>query len=337
MFDLLFGKYFNKPKKILEDGGFIERFTAPSTTLEEHVELLEKGGGVESTKPYKIVFEDTFSLSKETEVANLTDAQYESAKKIVAAGFVAVDRVINGIHWQFKIKSIEPMFADGGSIGEYLDKFKATLEAKSDEELAKELSNEWGVDENDLLFEIKHNNERENYIEERISEQKKVLKSRGEYKDGGSVERELWVVYNPDTMEIIGDKHKSYKAAEGKAKSLLDEEKYKEVGVMPYKRWSDENIFARGGRVPHHKKMKVGKVMHEFKHGTLTSHGRKVTDRKQAIAIALSEAGLSNKYEDGGMIENFRLPESDEYPVANCGIPDYNTALDRWALYYQQF
>ena len=36
---------------------------------------------------------------------------------------------------------------------------------------------------------------------------------------------------------------------------------------------------------------KVGKVMHEFKEGTLkSSSGQKVTKRKQAVAIALSEA-----------------------------------------------
>ncbi len=36
---------------------------------------------------------------------------------------------------------------------------------------------------------------------------------------------------------------------------------------------------------------KVGKVMGEFKSGTLkTSAGPKVTDKKQAVAIALSEA-----------------------------------------------
>lgn len=39
---------------------------------------------------------------------------------------------------------------------------------------------------------------------------------------------------------------------------------------------------------------KVGKVMHEFKHGQLKSGGRKkVTSRKQAIAIGLSEARRS--------------------------------------------
>lgn len=36
---------------------------------------------------------------------------------------------------------------------------------------------------------------------------------------------------------------------------------------------------------------KVGKVMHEFKAGKLrSSSGKRVMDRKQAIAIALSEA-----------------------------------------------
>ncbi|MDI6774030.1 MAG: DUF6496 domain-containing protein [Verrucomicrobiota bacterium] len=45
-------------------------------------------------------------------------------------------------------------------------------------------------------------------------------------------------------------------------------------------------------------KEKVGVVMGEFKRGTLRSgskHGPKVTSRKQAIAIGLSEAGLSRR------------------------------------------
>ena len=46
------------------------------------------------------------------------------------------------------------------------------------------------------------------------------------------------------------------------------------------------------------KNAKVGKVMHEFKTGTLHSGSKKgpeVTNRKQAVAIALSEAGVSRK------------------------------------------
>jgi hypothetical protein len=45
------------------------------------------------------------------------------------------------------------------------------------------------------------------------------------------------------------------------------------------------------------KKMaKVGKVMHEYKAGTLHSGsktGKTVTSRKQAVAIAMSEAGMA--------------------------------------------
>lgn len=41
---------------------------------------------------------------------------------------------------------------------------------------------------------------------------------------------------------------------------------------------------------------KVERVMHEFKEGDLKSgSGRKVKNRKQAVAIALSEAGASNQ------------------------------------------
>lgn len=43
-------------------------------------------------------------------------------------------------------------------------------------------------------------------------------------------------------------------------------------------------------------KDKVGKVLREYKHGKLrTSAGKRPKNRKQAIAIALSEAGLSRK------------------------------------------
>ena len=45
-------------------------------------------------------------------------------------------------------------------------------------------------------------------------------------------------------------------------------------------------------------KPKVKKVMKEWKAGKLRSgskHGPPVTNQKQAVAIALSEAGLSNK------------------------------------------
>lgn len=42
-------------------------------------------------------------------------------------------------------------------------------------------------------------------------------------------------------------------------------------------------------------KQTVGRVMHEFKHGELEAAGRHVRSPKQAIAIALSEAGASDR------------------------------------------
>jgi hypothetical protein len=44
----------------------------------------------------------------------------------------------------------------------------------------------------------------------------------------------------------------------------------------------------------------VGRVMHEWKHGDLeSSRGGKVRSRRQAVAIALSEAGASNQQSPG--------------------------------------
>lgn len=53
---------------------------------------------------------------------------------------------------------------------------------------------------------------------------------------------------------------------------------------------------------------KIKKVMEEFKAGTLkSSAGTKITDRKQAIAIAMSEAGIVQK----GDYAQTQLPRND--------------------------
>jgi hypothetical protein len=59
-------------------------------------------------------------------------------------------------------------------------------------------------------------------------------------------------------------------------------------------------------------KKTVGRVMHEFKHGELETRGRKVKNPKQAVAIALHEAGAS-KYESKSKNEkNLRRTKAKE-------------------------
>jgi Family of unknown function (DUF6496) len=58
----------------------------------------------------------------------------------------------------------------------------------------------------------------------------------------------------------------------------------------------------------------VERVMHEFKHGELKSgnSGQKVKSRKQAVAIALSEAGESNQQTPKENKEHLRRTKAKE-------------------------
>ena len=58
----------------------------------------------------------------------------------------------------------------------------------------------------------------------------------------------------------------------------------------------------------------VERVMHEFKHGELRSgaSGEKVKNRKQAVAIALSEAGKSNQQSPKENAERLRKTKAKE-------------------------
>jgi hypothetical protein len=74
--------------------------------------------------------------------------------------------------------------------------------------------------------------------------------------------------------------------------------------------------FAKGGQA------KVGKVMGEFKAGKLkSSSGQKVTNPKQAIAIGLSEAGLSKKAKGGEMKESKAMVKKEVSFMKKKGAP----------------
>jgi len=57
----------------------------------------------------------------------------------------------------------------------------------------------------------------------------------------------------------------------------------------------------------------VGRVMHEYKHGELeTSRGKPVKSRRQAVAIALHEAGDSNQESPEKNRENLKKTKRKE-------------------------
>ena len=79
---------------------------------------------------------------------------------------------------------------------------------------------------------------------------------------------------------------------------------------------NDQVRFAKGGQA------KVGKVMREFKAGKLkSSSGQKVTNPKQAIAIGLSEAGLSRKAKGGEMKESKQMVKKEVSFMKKKGAP----------------
>lgn len=60
-------------------------------------------------------------------------------------------------------------------------------------------------------------------------------------------------------------------------------------------------------------KKTVARVMHEFKHGELHQNdGSVVTDKRQAIAVALSEAGASDRVDEDTNRHNARRTADQE-------------------------
>ena len=66
----------------------------------------------------------------------------------------------------------------------------------------------------------------------------------------------------------------------------------------------------------------VERVMHEFKHGELeSSSGRKVKNPKQAVAIALHEAGATNQESPAKNHQNLRRTKARERKAATGQTP----------------
>ena len=76
------------------------------------------------------------------------------------------------------------------------------------------------------------------------------------------------------------------------------------------------------GKYTDAQQIKIAKVMGEFKDGTLrSSSGEIVTERDQAIAIAMSEAGVSMKKSVTGVGVTFLLKKAKVKEHACCSKP----------------
>jgi hypothetical protein len=141
----------------------------------------------------------------------------------------------------------------------------------------------------------------------------------GKFADGGGVESEK------KSNKIISKKvslllkllEKHYNNKDSEKFSLISEKIHdisdsEGMSNSEYEVWDDlrakmneyeleqflnkNNKYSKGGSTTTKQQKKIGKVMHEFKEGDLkTSAGTKVTNPKQAVAIALSEAGVPKK------------------------------------------
>jgi len=122
------------------------------------------------------------------------------------------------------------------------------------------------------------------------------------FKSVSTTEDEIRKAFTPDELNLIEKaKYIRREGTPGNYKYIYDEPKGGDsksiIDNMP-EDWNNkfksiDPDIEKGGKGLTGEK-KVAWVMREFKNGTLKdSHGKVVTDRKQAIAIAMSEAGLS--------------------------------------------
>jgi hypothetical protein len=102
--------------------------------------------------------------------------------------------------------------------------------------------------------------------------------------------------YNARLNESLGRRNKGKKKQSLKSRRKESEGMEKAKGKRKYA--ADKSMEYNKPQTKKAKKAKVKKVMDEYKEGKLHSgskKGPKVKSRKQALAIALNEAGISKK------------------------------------------
>lgn len=118
---------------------------------------------------------------------------------------------------------------------------------------------------------------------------KKLMEQYNEYHyNMSAVKRDLKMI------DVLSENLEDKKKYQLDANQIMSLEKGEESESLEKKKY--DNNIAKAGKATTVQSSKVKKVMKEFKAGTLnSSSGKKVTSKDQALAIAMSEAGLSKK------------------------------------------
>ena len=206
--------------------------------------------------------------------------------------------------------TLDSRYADGGklfSVNPPIGQTKYSINTYDGKSTHKDGSEFIGMDS--AKTKVAFNNLIKKYKADGYKEVSDVFRAlqKSKMADGGELQSEIDNIdnriYNLEQLKMVADtSDQDYYEIQIKnlEKEKADLMKKMESGDAPKKRgW----FFKQGGQTAAQKK-KIEKVMHEFKMGILkSSSGDKVTDREQAIAIALSEAGLSKKANGGGIDE----------------------------------
>lgn len=150
--------------------------------------------------------------------------------------------------------------------------------------------------------------------------------------------RTMMEQYNEMAYQVDG-MNRDIKAANILIQNLDDNKTYK-LGVRHIAAMQKGEDMEELSKASKAAQKKVEKVMREFKEGKLKSgSGEAVTDRKQAIAIAMSEAGISKdemkKFSEDGYVpgearrENIDMKKAMDDAFKHLGVDSLDQAMDQ--------
>lgn len=319
-----------------DDGVFLsERFNEPISHTEIFVHYKDKGFIVVDSQIYKISNNDVLSVFKDS-VSKYVEDEYNET----------VDWSLSFISYKIEndiiiIKSCDVYTEEGNEYkitpDNLINKMKKggnTNEPMYDV-IGYRISQNKVVNINSIklsfedALDLMNQAEKSGlYIDVRLSglEQPDVNPSGEKMKKGGPV-KSLLVKEKENLQEQLNDaiekgRYSTMSAIEesiNRVDYLIEYEKEtgkkvsaKEIKKLlnPYNKFDEKYSLKHGGTLKEKQKRKVGKVMHEWKEGKLHSGSKKgpiVKDQKQAIAIALSEAGISKKMNEGGGVDEIEI------------------------------